>query len=142
MSVLRVLCALLALVLAGPVSAQETSGELAKIKEQELEEVRERISALKKSMDSAAEDRDRLTGELQEIEIRVAEQRSRIRDLPSSARASATLSATSRKPGRAKTNSTQSWPIGRHTSMPNRRRSRPRSVRPTCPATRKKSACC
>ena len=83
MSGLRTLFALLALVLAGPVSAQDTSGELAKIKEQELEDVRERISALKKSMDSAAEERDRLTGELQEIEIRIAEQRTRIRDIES-----------------------------------------------------------
>jgi septal ring factor EnvC (AmiA/AmiB activator) len=81
MSGLRTILPLLALVLAGPVWAQDSSGELAKIKEQELEEVRERISALKKSMDSAAEERDRLTGELQEIEIRIAEQRSRIRDL-------------------------------------------------------------
>ena len=81
MSGLRISIALLALVLAGPVPAQETNGEIAKIKEQELEEVRKRISALKKSMDSAAEDRDRLTGELQEIEVLIAEQRSRIRDI-------------------------------------------------------------
>ena len=81
MSGLRISIALLALVLAGPVPAQETNGEIAKIKEQELEEVRKRISALKKSMDSAAEDRDRLTGELQEIEVLIAEQRSRIREI-------------------------------------------------------------
>jgi septal ring factor EnvC (AmiA/AmiB activator) len=81
MSGLRILFALLAFVLAGPVSAQDTNGELAKIKEQELEEVRERISSLKKSMDAAAEERDRLTAELQEIEVLIAEQRSRIRDI-------------------------------------------------------------
>jgi septal ring factor EnvC (AmiA/AmiB activator) len=81
MSGLRTLFALLAFVLAGPVSAQDANGELAKIKEQELEEVRERISSLKKSMDAAAEERDRLTAELQEIEVLIAEQRSRIRDI-------------------------------------------------------------
>jgi septal ring factor EnvC (AmiA/AmiB activator) len=71
----------LLLGLAGAAPAQESSGELAKIKEQELEEVRERISNLKQSMDAAAEDRDRLTGELQELEVQIAEQRSRIREL-------------------------------------------------------------
>jgi septal ring factor EnvC (AmiA/AmiB activator) len=69
------------LAIAAPVMGQDSSGKLAKIKEQELEEVRARISALKKSMDSAAEERDRLTAELQEIEVRIAEQRTRIRDI-------------------------------------------------------------
>ena len=55
--------------------------ELAKVKERELEEVRERISELKQSMDDAARDRDRLTGELQEAEITIAEQRQRLKDL-------------------------------------------------------------
>ena len=74
---------LFVLVVLAAVSAQaqETGGELAKIKEQELEEVRERISALKKSMDKSAAARDRLTGELQEAEIEIAEQRARIREL-------------------------------------------------------------
>ena len=67
--------------LAAAAPAQDTNGELAKIKEQELEEVRERISDLKQSMDAAAEDRDRLTGELQELEVQIAERRSRIREL-------------------------------------------------------------
>ena len=61
--------------------AQDSSGELTKVKEQELEEVRERISALKKSMDAAAVDRDRLTGELQELDIAISEQRLRIADI-------------------------------------------------------------
>jgi septal ring factor EnvC (AmiA/AmiB activator) len=72
---------LVALLLAAPVSAQDSDGNLAKIKEQELEDVRERISALKESMDDAAEERDRLTGELQDIEVQIAEQRTRIRDI-------------------------------------------------------------
>jgi septal ring factor EnvC (AmiA/AmiB activator) len=78
---LRSLLPLLALALTASAAAQDDDAGLAKIKEQELEEVRERISALKKSMDRAAEDRDRLTGELQEVEVQIAEQRTRIRDL-------------------------------------------------------------
>jgi septal ring factor EnvC (AmiA/AmiB activator) len=61
--------------------AQETGGELAKIKEQELEEVRERISDLKKSMDRSAADRDRVTGELQEAEVEISEKRIRLKEL-------------------------------------------------------------
>ena len=48
-SFLPIICLFLAL----PVAAQED--DLAKIKEQELEEVRDRISDLKKSMDRAAQ---------------------------------------------------------------------------------------
>lgn len=51
---------------------------LASVKEIELEEVRERISDLKKSMDRAARDRDRLTGELQGAEVAIAEKRMRL----------------------------------------------------------------
>ncbi len=61
--------------------AQETGGELAKIKEQELEEVRERISDLKKSMDKSASDRDRVTSELQEAEVEISEKRIRLKEL-------------------------------------------------------------
>jgi septal ring factor EnvC (AmiA/AmiB activator) len=67
--------------LAAAVSAQDTHDELAKVKEQALEEVRERISDLKQSMDAAAEERDRLTGELQELEIAISEQRMRLKEL-------------------------------------------------------------
>ncbi len=66
--------------LALPLLAQD-DGELAKVKEQELEEVRQRISDLKESMDRAADRRDRLTGELQEIEGQIAEQRTRLREI-------------------------------------------------------------
>jgi septal ring factor EnvC (AmiA/AmiB activator) len=55
--------------------------ELAKIKEQELEEVRARISDLKESMDRAAGERDRLTAELQAAEVDIAERRRRLDDL-------------------------------------------------------------
>jgi murein hydrolase activator len=67
--------------LAASSQAQETGGELAKVKEQELEEVRERISDLKESMDKGAAARDRLTGELQEAEIEIAEKRARLKYL-------------------------------------------------------------
>lgn len=69
---------LAALLLVPPVVAND---ELAKIKEQELEEVRERISTLKESMDGAARDRDRLTGELQTAEVTIAELRLRLKEL-------------------------------------------------------------
>ena len=61
------------LILALPAVAQEEN--LAKIKEQELEEVRERISSLKQSMDAAASERDKRTGELQDAEVTIAEKR-------------------------------------------------------------------
>ena len=62
-----------------PAAAQEE--DLAQIKEQELEEVRERISDLKQSMDKAAEDRDALTAELQAAEVEIAEKRQRLKRL-------------------------------------------------------------
>jgi septal ring factor EnvC (AmiA/AmiB activator) len=67
--------------LAAAVSAQDSHDELAKVKEQELENVRERISNLKHSMDAAAEERDRLTGELQDLEIAISEQRMRLKEI-------------------------------------------------------------
>jgi len=67
--------------LAAAVSAQDSHDELAKVKEQELENVRERISNLKQSMDAAAEERDRLTGELQGLEIAISEQRMRLKEI-------------------------------------------------------------
>jgi septal ring factor EnvC (AmiA/AmiB activator) len=71
---------ILLLLLAVPaVHAQD--GELAKVKEQELEEVRERISALKASMDKSAASRDRVTGELQAAEVQISEQRIRLTEL-------------------------------------------------------------
>ena len=72
---------LLLLVAVASAGAQNPNGELTKVKEQELAEVRERISDLKKSMDAAAGERDRVTGELQDIEVQIAEQRTRIREI-------------------------------------------------------------
>jgi len=70
-----------ALLAAAPVGAQDAEGELAKIKERELEQVRDRISELKKSMDSRAAARDRLTKELQSAEVAIAEKRIRLKEL-------------------------------------------------------------
>ena len=80
---MRHLPTLILLLLATPTAAiaQDDDGGLAKIKEQELEEVREKISDLKKSMDRSARDRDRLTGELQNAEVAIAEKRLRLNDI-------------------------------------------------------------
>ncbi len=69
------------LAAAAVVTAQDSGGELATVKERELEEVRERISELKQSMDRSAAERDRLTGELQDIEVAISEQRMRIKEI-------------------------------------------------------------
>ncbi len=69
------------LLTALAAQAQNTEGELSKIKEQELEEVRERISELKRSMDQSAAARDRLTGELRSAEIEISEKRIRLKEL-------------------------------------------------------------
>ena len=61
------------------VSAQDP--EVAQIKERELEAVRERISALKRSMDRRAIERDRITGELQAAEVSIGERRLALADL-------------------------------------------------------------
>lgn len=66
---------------AGAAAAQEPTGELAKVKERELERVRERISDLKQSMDRSATERDRLTGELQDLEVAISQQRIRIKEI-------------------------------------------------------------
>ena len=77
----RITLLLLFLAATSAASAQDPSGELAKVKERELEQVRERISDLKKSMDKASSQRDRLTGELQDIEVAISEQRIRINEI-------------------------------------------------------------
>jgi septal ring factor EnvC (AmiA/AmiB activator) len=61
------------LLLSGPGIAEEDG--LAKVKERELERVRERISELKGRMDDRAAERDRITAELQAAEVLIAEQR-------------------------------------------------------------------
>lgn len=67
------------LCLASPGWAQDAG--LAKIKERELEAVREKISALKVNMDKRASERDRITGELQSSEVQIAEKRARVKEL-------------------------------------------------------------
>ena len=54
---------------------------LTLIKERELEQVREQISRLKKSMDQRAAERDRITGDLQAAEVEISERRLRLKDL-------------------------------------------------------------
>ncbi|HSD70352.1 MAG TPA: hypothetical protein VLB07_12405, partial [Woeseiaceae bacterium] len=61
--------------------AQDDNSEMTKIKEQELEEVRERISELKQSMDRRAAERDRITGELQAAEVIISEKRLHLQEL-------------------------------------------------------------
>jgi septal ring factor EnvC (AmiA/AmiB activator) len=69
----------LALAIAAAVFAQDPA--LTQIKERELEQVREKISDLKASMDKRAGERDRVTGELQGAEAVIAEKRAYLKDL-------------------------------------------------------------
>jgi septal ring factor EnvC (AmiA/AmiB activator) len=71
----------LVLILAASPSGLAQDPDLAQVKERELEAVREKISELKESMDRRAEERDRVTGELQTAEGRIAEKRVRLKDL-------------------------------------------------------------
>ena len=64
-----------------PGRAQSADENLTQIKELELEQVRERISNLKRSMDRRAAERDRITGELQAAEAQISERRLNLKDL-------------------------------------------------------------
>jgi septal ring factor EnvC (AmiA/AmiB activator) len=75
----RCLIVLLAFVPALAGAGQDEG--LAQIKERELEAVRDKISDLKESMDKRAAERDRITGDLQEAEVAIAEKRARLADL-------------------------------------------------------------
>jgi len=77
----RIITAVLVLGAFATGQAQDSGGELAKVKERELEEVREQISELKKSMDESAAERDLLAAELQELEVEIAEQQTRLREV-------------------------------------------------------------
>lgn len=55
--------------------------DLTKIKERELEAVRDKISELKTSMDRRAAERDQITSELQSSEVLIAEHRARLTEL-------------------------------------------------------------
>lgn len=79
---MKSICHKLALILLlSPLLLAADEENLTKIKEQELEEVREKISELKRSMDAAAKDRDRLTADLQNAEVAIAEKRRKLKDL-------------------------------------------------------------
>ena len=73
------LVGVLVLPAASPILAQDAG--LAKIKERELEAVREKISDLKESMDRRAKRRDEITGELQSAEIEIVEKRNYLKDI-------------------------------------------------------------
>lgn len=77
----RILPVLILLSGAPDGQAQQAGDELAKVKERELEDVRERINDLKESMDASADERDRLTTELQESEVAISEQRLRLGEI-------------------------------------------------------------
>ena len=79
MTLSRPLLLLLLLALSWPADAQD--GDVAQVKERELQRVREQISALKESMDQRAGDRDRITGELQSAEVLIAEKRIHLKEL-------------------------------------------------------------
>lgn len=74
-------CFLGVFALSGPALAQTPDPGLAKVKEQELEEVRRQISDLKDSMDARAQERDRVTTELQSAEVLISEKRLKLKDL-------------------------------------------------------------
>jgi septal ring factor EnvC (AmiA/AmiB activator) len=78
---LSVLTVVAIVALASPTALIAQDKELTQIKERELEEVREKISDLKKSMDRRAAERDRVAGDLQSAEIQIAEKRAVLRDL-------------------------------------------------------------
>ena len=78
---LPVVLSLLLLAVAAPAHSQADNAALSKVKEQELEEVRARISALKRSMDDSTAARDRLTRELQDAEVAIAERRIHLKEL-------------------------------------------------------------
>ena len=66
-------------IACGAAAAQDK--DLTQIKERELEDVRRKISVLKTSMDKRASERDRITSDLQEAEIALAEKRTHLKEL-------------------------------------------------------------
>ena len=71
----------IAILVTLPALVWGQDDDLAKVKEQELEEVRDRISTLKQSMDKSAGSRDRITSELQTAEVEMSEKRIRLKEL-------------------------------------------------------------
>jgi septal ring factor EnvC (AmiA/AmiB activator) len=79
----RIASLIVLLVVAVPAVADDNApnAELTRVKEHELDIVRQRISELKERMDKSAAERDRLTTELQAEEIRIAGQRSKLEQI-------------------------------------------------------------
>jgi septal ring factor EnvC (AmiA/AmiB activator) len=75
------MCTLAAGLIAPVSGALSQDSDLTQIKERELEAVREKISALKTSMDKRASERDRITGELQQAEVSIVEKRTHLKEL-------------------------------------------------------------
>jgi septal ring factor EnvC (AmiA/AmiB activator) len=69
------------LFLLAPAAPFAQDADLTQIKERELEQVRDKISELKASMDRRAAERDRLAAELQDTEGAIAEKRQTVKDL-------------------------------------------------------------
>ncbi len=78
---LRTIVLLILAVPGATAMAQSADDDLTQIKERELEQVRDQISSLKKSMDERAADRDRITGELQSAEMAISEKRINLKAL-------------------------------------------------------------
>jgi septal ring factor EnvC (AmiA/AmiB activator) len=70
-----------AFLLLAPAMPFAQDADLTQIKERELEQVRDKISALKASMDRRAAERDRLATDLQNSEVDIAEKRATVKDL-------------------------------------------------------------
>lgn len=72
---------LLGLLACSFAVAQQADPALSKIKERELREVQEQISELKESMDRRAEERSRVTSQLQSAEVDIVETRRKLKAL-------------------------------------------------------------
>ena len=70
-----------AFLLLAPAMPYAQDADLTQIKERELEQVRDKISELKASMDRRVSERDRLAADLQNAEVAIAEKRATVKDL-------------------------------------------------------------
>lgn len=70
-----------AFLLLAPAMPYAQDADLTQIKERELEQVRDKISELKASMDRRVTERDRLAADLQNAEVAIAEKRATVKDL-------------------------------------------------------------
>ena len=70
-----------AFLLLAPAMPYAQDADLTQIKERELEQVRDKISELKASMDRRVTERDSLAADLQNAEVAIAEKRATVKDL-------------------------------------------------------------